>query len=140
MPRRSYLKTAREMKVLLDTVAIYRAATQPDTLSALARKILNDSSSDLYLSLVSAWEMGIKTSIGKLHLPCPIDEFFAQAKRDLLAQQFGLELSHIREVSTLPHHHRDPFDRLLIAQARVESCAVLTSDDQFGAYGLQMLW
>lgn len=128
------------MKVLLDTVAIYRAATHPETLSTAARSLLDDESHTLYVSLISAWELTIKSSLGKLALPAPIEEFFSQAARDLLAQPLGLELKAIAKLAGLPHHHADPFDRLLIAQALVDECAVMTSDARFAAYGVPVVW
>ena len=98
--------------VLLDTVAVYRAATSPEALSPAARAALEDPSHALFVSLVSAWELAIKASLGKLALPAPIADFFPQIGRDLLARQLGLELTEIAKVAWLPHHHSDPFDRL----------------------------
>lgn len=128
------------MKALLDTVAVYRAATMPEALSPAARALLDDSSHSLFVSLVSAWELAIKASLGKLPLPCSIEEFFPQAVRDLLAQELRLELRAIAKLATLPSHHGDPFDRLIIAQALVDECAVVTSDARFAAYGIEVIW
>lgn len=128
------------MKLLLDTVALYRAALAPSALPPLVQQLLQDDSHELHVSLVSAWELGIKASLGKLVLPCPIEEFFLQATRDLLAQQIGIDLKAIARVADLPSHHRDPFDRLLIAQALVDQCTVITSDVNFAAYGVRVLW
>jgi PIN domain nuclease of toxin-antitoxin system len=128
------------VKVLLDTVAVYRAATHPETLSAAARTLLEDESHAVFVSLVSAWELTIKASLGKLALPVPIEEFFPQAARDLLAQQLGLELKAIAKLAELPSHHADPFDRLIIAQALVDECVVMTSDARFSAYGVRVVW
>lgn len=128
------------MNVLLDTVAVYRAAISPDALSPAARAAIEESGHTLLVSLVSAWELAIKASLGKLALPVPIAEFFPQITRDLLAQQVGLELNAIAKLGELPNHHSDPFDRLIIAQALVGQCAVVTSDTRFGAYGVQVIW
>lgn len=128
------------MRLLLDTVAIYRAATAPETLPARAAGALVDRSNQLVLSIVSAWELSIKASLGKLTLPCAIEEFFTQTTRDLLAESSTLELRYVTKLSELPHHHGDPFDRLLIAQALVDDCTVVTSDPRFAAYGVTVLW
>lgn len=128
------------MNILLDTVAVYRAATAPATLSQAARVAIEEQSNVLFVSLISAWELAIKSSLGKLALPAPIADFFPQLARDLLAQQLGLELSAIAKLSELPTHHADPFDRLIIAQALVGQCAVVTSDTRFAAYGVQVIW
>lgn len=128
------------MNVLLDTVALYRASTQPESLPAAARAVLDDSSNALCVSLVSAWELTIKAGLGKLSLPCGIEEFFRQSTRDLLAEEIGLELSAIARVAQLPAHHRDPFDRLIISQALAGGHSVVTSDTRFKAYGVNVIW
>jgi len=126
--------------MLLDTVALYRAATEPDLLSPAVRSLFRDPSNELLVSLVSAWELAIKSSLGKLALPCDVEEFFAQGSRDLLAQPLGLELNAIARVAQLPLHHRDPFDRLIISQALIERCAVVTTDVRFASYGIEVIW
>jgi len=128
------------MKLLLDTVAIYRAATAPETLPAAVSTALLDRSHQLVVSLVSAWELAIKASLGKLALPCEIDEFFAQSTKDLLAESSTLELRFVAKVAELPQHHGDPFDRILIAQALLDGCTVVTSDARFATYGVNVLW
>jgi PIN domain nuclease of toxin-antitoxin system len=128
------------VNVLLDTVALYRATTAPDALPRASRTLLEDEAHTLFVSLVSAWELAIKSSIGKLALPCPIGDFFPRAARDLLAHPIGLELSAIAQVADLPHHHTDPFDRLIIAQALTHGHVVMTSDPHFEAYGVQVVW
>ena len=128
------------MNLLLDTVALYRAATQPEALPAAARAVLEDRSNKLFVSLVSAWELAIKSALGKVPLPCAVDEFFVQGSRDLLAEPIGLELSAIARVAQLAPHHRDPFDRLIVAQALVGGYAIMTSDPRLGAYGVKVIW
>src|SRR5688572_7139107 len=128
------------MKVLLDTVAVYRAALSPEALSPAVHALLGDESHTVFVSLVSAWELAIKSSLGKLSLPCPVEEFFTQAVRDLLGQQLSIDLKAIARVAALPAHHGDPFDRLIIAQALIDECAVVTSDPHFAAYGVRVIW
>ena len=128
------------MRLLLDTVAVYRAATAPESLPEVVTSALIDRSHQLVISIVSAWELAIKASLGKLALPCGVEEFFTQTTRDLMAETISLELRFVGAVAELPHHHGDPFDRLLIAQALVEDCTVVTSDPRFVAYGVKVLW
>jgi PIN domain nuclease of toxin-antitoxin system len=128
------------VKLLLDTGALYRIATMPATLPDAARRALADRSNPLHVSLVSAWELGIKAQLGELLLPCPLEEFFAQSVQDLLATTVSIELSAIARAPGLPPHHRDPFDRLLIAQALIGGLDVVTSDRRFEDYGLKVIW
>jgi len=128
------------MKILLDTVALYRAAAMPETLSEALRTQLEERSNGLYVSLISAWELSIKASLGKLPLPCPIDEFFQQATHDLIAEPIELDLAAIARVSQLRWHHRDPFDRLIISQAQIGGYTVATSDHHFSDYGVEVIW
>jgi PIN domain nuclease of toxin-antitoxin system len=128
------------MKVLFDTVAVYRAALAPEALPPAVHALLGEESTAVCVSLVSAWELAIKSSLGKLPLPCSVEEFFTQAVRDLLGQPLGIDLKAIARVATLPTHHADPFDRLIIAQALIDDCAVVTSDTHFAAYGVKVVW
>jgi PIN domain nuclease of toxin-antitoxin system len=128
------------VKVLLDTVALYRAVVSPEALPDRARSLLEEENHQIFVSLASAWELAIKASLGKLALPRPVDEFFPKATRDLLARQLSLELGVIARLVELPHHHRDPFDRLIIAQALVDDLAVMTSDRRFAEYGVTLIW
>ncbi len=77
---------------------------------------------------------------GKLPLPCRIDEFFSELIRDLRAQVMGLDLKYVARLAGLPAHHADPFDRLIIAQALVDDCEIITSDGRFGSYGVNVVW
>jgi PIN domain nuclease of toxin-antitoxin system len=128
------------VKLLLDTVALYRAAILPEALPAAVQAVLADASHGVFVSLVSAWELAIKSSLGKLVLPCSIEVFFPQAARDLLAQPLEIGLEAIAQVAQLPTHHGDPFDRLIIAQALIAECSVVTSDAHFAAYGVKVIW
>jgi PIN domain nuclease of toxin-antitoxin system len=128
------------VNLLLDTVALYRVATMPETLPDGARSALSDRANPLHVSLVSAWEIGIKAELGKLELPCALEEFFAQSVQDLLATMVAMELGAIARAAGLPSHHRDPFDRLLIAQALIGGLAVVTSDRRFEDYGVKVIW
>jgi PIN domain nuclease of toxin-antitoxin system len=128
------------MRLLLDTGALYRVATAPASLPPALRLALADESHQVFVSIASAWEIAIKTSLGKLALPCPLEEFFTQTTRDLLAESIGVELPFLSKVAELPPHHGDPFDRLIVAQALLRDCTVVTSDRHFAAYGVNVLW
>jgi PIN domain nuclease of toxin-antitoxin system len=94
----------------------------------------------MLFSLVSVWEMQIKMQLGKLRLQAPLPEILRvqQSENDL--QMLSIRIDHIWALENLPHHHRDPFDRLLITQAQVEDIAVVTSDDVFDQYSVQRFW
>jgi PIN domain nuclease of toxin-antitoxin system len=128
------------MKLLLDTVVLYRAAMAPESLSHAATAAIADQENELAVSMASAWELAIKSSLGKLPLPGSIETFFAQVSKDLLAESVGIDLPFVGKVATLPHHHGDPFDRLIIAQALLLGCAVVTNDPRFADYGVKVIW
>lgn len=127
------------MRILLDTHCWLWMVGRPDRLSNDARGIVEDAGNDLLLSAASAWEIVIKHSIGKLELAGdPVD-----AIPDWMARSgvIGLPLhhGHALAVSHLPPHHADPFDRLLIAQARLENVPVLTADSAFRDYDVEVV-
>lgn len=125
---------------LLDTHTLLWAMSEPDTLGRKTRKILEAPGSDLFVSSVSPWEIAIKLSIGKLQLAThwarAISRFMA--KNSINWQSITLQDSVA--VSELPFHHRDPFDRLLVAQAQVRGQTILSRDRQLDAYGKLRLW
>ena len=129
------------MSYLLDTAAFLWFITGDRKLSASARIVLEQTNDDFYLSLASIWELAIKSNLGRrLELPRPFAEFVdieLQAER---IQILNIELAHLKRVADLPYHHRDPFDRLLIAQSQVEDIPVITSDAAFDSYEIQRLW
>lgn len=127
------------MRVLLDTHAFLWFVTDDSRLSARAREAVADAE-EAWLSIASCWEMAIKVSIGKLTVATPIDRFLPE---QLAANRVGLlhvELAHATRVAALPWHHRDPFDRLLAAQALGEKLAVVSSDPIFRKYGVKRIW
>lgn len=128
------------MRVLLDTHTWLWWLSTPELLNDSARSILGDRQNQLVLSIASAWEIAIKVSIGKLELPGPMDAFMSEQIQLDAIDVLGIELRHILRVVTLPHYHRDPFDRMLIAQAMVESLPVLTADSLLRPYGAALIW
>lgn len=128
------------MRLLLDTHTFLWWIDGGERLSPKARRAIGEASNDCYLSLASAWEMAIKASLGKLGLPGAVDRFLAE---QLAANGFALlpiELRHLGRVERLPFHHRDPFDRLLAAQALEEDLSLASADPVFRRYGVRRLW
>jgi len=127
-------------RILLDTECWLWWYLHPERLNAGALDAFEARRSPLLLSAASSWEMAIKVSLGKLELPMAIERFVpAQLAEDDIAP-LPIAHAHALAVSSLPPHHSDPFDRLLIAQAQVERCAIMTADAQFTAYGVDLLW
>ncbi len=109
-------------------------------LSHTARQAIETSTDPIDVSLASAWELGIKLSLGKYVLNVPLNEFF---RRSIAGQDFTwLEIrpQHVMHVARLPFHHRDPFDRMLIAQSLSESFTLVTKDEHATRYGCVTLW
>lgn len=124
---------------MLDTQAWLWLQTTPDRLSESVLARLSDPENDLFLSAASAWEIAIKYALGKLPLPEPPTEYVPTRLRTSGASPLPVEHRHALHVATLPHHHRDPFDRLLIAQAQLNDLTLLTADPQFSSYRVEIL-
>lgn len=103
------------MKLLLDTQCWWWWFTQPERLSEEAISHIVDETNDLWFSVASVWEIGIKVAIGKLPLPEPIDRYVSSRMVQLGAQSLEITATHALQAAALPLHHRDPFDRMLIA-------------------------
>lgn len=128
------------MKLLLDTHTFLWMSLDDPQLSETAREKLSDNANDLYLSPTSYWEIAIKISIGKYNLAEPLAEFI---KREIAANDLNLlpiYVDHAAEVSELPFHHKDPFDRMLVAQSLVESLPIVSGDAIFDQYGVTRIW
>ncbi len=122
------------MDMLLDTHILLWFVKGEKRLSASRRKIITNPSNHILVSLASMWEISIKTSLGKLAIPKNIDILVPQ-EMDFL----NITLSHIQSVQELPFHHRDPFDRMLIAQALTEDIYVMSDDPNFPLYGVKLI-
>lgn len=109
-------------------------------LSEYAQVLVQNSAHRKYLSMVSPWELSIKISAGKFRLSEPVDIFFGEQMRLDGVNFLPITLAHIACVSTLPFHHRDSFDRMLIAQSLTESIPIISADATFDAYGVERLW
>jgi len=128
------------MKLLLDTHTFLWFISGDPKLTIAARGLIEDAANDVLLSAASHWEMAIKVSLGKLTLAEP---FAVLVPRELTRNRVGtlpIELTHTTLVCSLPFHHRDPFDRLLIAQSLTENVPIVGSDVTFDAYGVKRLW
>jgi len=128
------------MKLLLDTHALLWMSLDDSQLSDTARDLIADLENELWLSPASYWEIAIKISMQKFELSEPLDEFI---NRELVNNDISvlpISTRHAQAVSTMPFYHKDPFDRMLIAQAQVEEMAIVSKDDKFDAYGVQRLW
>ncbi len=108
-------------------------------LSPSARALCADKNNQLILSMASIWEMQIKYQLGKLNFINPLTEVIRLQQENNGLEILPIRLAHIYALSGLPHHHRDPFDRLIIAQARVENIAILSADEIFSEYPVQLL-
>lgn len=122
------------MKLLLDTHAVLWWRTNDPQLGRAARRAIA-SAETVFVSSASAWEVAIKTALGKLRLPGPFEAGVDESGFTKLPVTFA----HAAAVATLPPHHTDPFDRMLIAQAIVEGCTVVTSDPKFEVYRIPLL-
>lgn len=128
------------MNVLLDTHVLLWWLTGDDRLSAEAHRLLRDRGRSVYLSAASVAELAIKAGRGRLDLPVPVDALVADVLEHDGFLALPVTLSHAAALETLPDHHRDPFDRLLVAQARVEGMILLSADPQLRAYEVEVAW
>lgn len=130
------------MNLLLDTHTFlwFAGRQQAALLPQATKEVLEDGANTLFLSYASIWELAIKVSIGKMQLTESVADLvrFQQASSGL--QLLPLALAHLDLIERLPFHHKDPFDRLLIAQAQVEGLTVVGADAAFDAYGVNRLW
>ncbi len=128
------------MKLLLDTHAVLWYWLGDSKLSGAARELIDDSANVKFVSPVTHWETAIKISLGKYTLHQPFDEFFQIGMQRTGFRDLPIQIKHTSVVSTLALHHRDPFDRLLVAQALTELIPIVSADSALDAYGVQRLW
>lgn len=128
------------MKYLLDTHVFIWMASDPTGLPTKVAAILRDSDNDVFLSMASIWEMQIKVQLGKLELTATLPELVEQQRTRNAVEILPISLDHLWEVGKLPPIHKDPFDRLLIAQSRHEDIFFLTADRIISSYDVQIVW
>lgn len=128
------------MSLLLDTQCWLWMVADPERLSPKARALVSSDEHELFLSSASSWEIAIKCGLGKLELPAPPAEFVPTRMRLTGVSPLVVTHAHALAVGELPWHHRDPFDRLLVAQAKAESLSLMTADRRLGAYDVPIVW
>lgn len=122
------------MKFLLDTHAFIWLDTAPEKLSKTALTLCQNENNELYLSSASVWEMQIKNQLGKLNFNVSIAEMIKVQQHDNDLKILNIELKHIYQLNTLPLHHNDPFDRLLLSQSSIENIPIISADGKFHLY------
>ena len=127
------------MNLLLDTHIFLWLNEQPEKLSANILSHCEDGNNYLFLSHVSPWEIQIKHQLGKLELNEPLQAMIETQQKENGLQLLPIKLAHIYTLAHLPHHHRDPFDRLLIAQATVEDMSFVTVDGHIADYPIKLV-
>jgi PIN domain nuclease of toxin-antitoxin system len=128
------------MKLLLDTHTLLWFIGGEAALSQAARTLIEDPKNEKFVSIVSIWEIAIKVSIGKISLATAFDSLFPHQLDINGFELLPVLVAHTSYVTTLPFHHRDPFDRLLIAQATSESMSLVSIDDHLDSYEVNRLW
>jgi PIN domain nuclease of toxin-antitoxin system len=128
------------MRLLLDTHSFLWFVLNEPQLSSTAQSLIGDPANDILISPATYWEIAIKVRLGKLDLHAPYHDFM---QRGIVGNDFEIlpiEPRHTSVLTTLPLHHRDPFDRLLVAQAQIEAIPVVSADAALDPYGVQRLW
>ncbi len=126
------------MRLLIDTRILIWFLEGSHSLSSSRQQIISQTRNDIFISIASLWEMAIKISLGKLTLRRPLADVIKQiAIEDI--EILPISLEHTLQVSTMPFHHRDPFDRIIIAQSQIQNLSVMTGDKDFASYGVKLL-
>ena len=128
------------MKLLLDTHAFLWLNDDSEQLSQTVKESCSSGEHEFYLSIASPWEMQIKYQLGKLSLAMPIAELINKNTQENNINLLPINLSHISYLEKLPAHHKDPFDRIIIAQAIIEGMTIITIDHAFVDYPVQIVW
>lgn len=128
------------MRLLLDTHTLLWFLREPEKLPQRVLERITASEGDAVVSLGTLWEIAIKTTLNKLRLPKEYEELFPSAVTENEMSLLQIEPRHLATLRRLPLHHRDPFDRLLIAQALTDELTLVSCDPQFPPYGVDLLW
>lgn len=128
------------MRLLLETHAVIWAVDQPSLLGPQAKPALEDLANSLVLSAATIWEIAIKIGVNKLSLSLPYRQWMTRAINDLGVTILPVTVEYADVQTTLPFHHRDPFDRLLIAQTLVENIPLVSTEELFDQYGISRVW
>ncbi len=128
------------MKLLIDTHVLLWLAGDSKNLSEKAASLILDEKNSLFLSFASIWEIQIKSQLGKLDITRLLPDLIQEQCQSNEIQLLEVKLQHIYGLKGLPNHHRDPFDRLLISQSRIEQMPILSIDRAFDTYEVQRIW
>ena len=128
------------MKYLLDTHAFLWLNDESERLTQTVKELCSSGEHEFYLSMASAWEMQIKHQLGKLSLAMPIAELVIKNTQENNIQLLPIDLSHINYLEQLPSHHKDPFDRIIIAQVIIEGMSIISIDNAFVDYPVNIVW
>lgn len=129
------------MRLLLDTHVFLWLVTAPEKVSTRAREAYQERGNEAFVSVASAWEAQIKVQIGKLReVTHSLREILTVEREKRNVKLLGVELAHVFELGQLPFHHRDPFDRLIVAQAIAEKAKLVTADPDLAKYPVEILW
>ena len=128
------------MKLLIDTHVFIWLNEESPLLSNKVKELYRSREHEVYLSIASAWEMQIKVQLGKLDLAMPIEALVSKNIQENDIYLLPIDLSHITQLEKLPPHHKDPFDRMIIAQAMVEDFTIVSIDGAFSDYAVPVIW
>jgi PIN domain nuclease of toxin-antitoxin system len=128
------------VRLLLDTHTVFWSADDPSKVSAAAMTLIQDPANDRLLSAATIWELAIKVGLGKILLSLPYRQWMEKAIIDLKLNILPVTVEYAERQSILPPHHKDPFDRLLIAQAQVEGIPIVSVDAVLDPYGVTRIW
>lgn len=128
------------MRALLDTHSFLWWITGSSRLSAKAAQVIGDGRNEIYLSAASSWEIAIKARLGRIELPDLPDRFISEQMLANAFQGLPIQISHTMQVYSLPDHHSDPFDRMLVAQSLVEKLSIISSDKELSRYAADVIW
>lgn len=128
------------MKLLLDAHTLLWYVAGESRLSSVARAAIDDAANDCFVSIASLWELAIKMGLGKLDLRPDFSGFIQRAVTANGFTILAVDLRHLDRMAALPHHHRDPFDRMLAVQAELEAMTIVSADEMLDAYGVQRVW
>jgi PIN domain nuclease of toxin-antitoxin system len=128
------------VKILVDAHALIWAVDDPSKLGLQAARVLQDGTNDLFLGAGTIWEISIKVRLAKLSLSLPYQQWMNRAITDLGIRIVPITVAYANAQANLPMHHRDPFDRLMVAQAIVERFALISTDSLLDQYGINRIW
>lgn len=128
------------MRALLDTHTFLWFVTGDRALSPAAESVVRPGAHELLLSIASVWEISIKAGLGRLDFALPVEEFVPEQLQLNRVSLLPVALEHATQVAALPQHHRDPFDRMLVVQARMEAVPIISADPVLDRYGIHRLW